>query len=152
MGKLTEFLKQHVYCIIVLLLLLVLFISLLIGDSQREKIAEYRQELRTILNNEDEVQRYEELKHLAKKVGAGYVNTKIAGISTLPHNKGIARPKYENHITESELVLNINNALQTEMMIDMCNTAARNFWIAVIASIAAVVSAFAAWKAIVKKS
>lgn len=62
MGKLTEFLKQHVYCIIILLLLLVLFISLLIGDSRREKFAEYRQELCTILNNEDEDQRYEELK------------------------------------------------------------------------------------------
>lgn len=153
MGKLTEFLKQHVYCIIVLLLLLVLFISplTLIGDNQREKTAGYRQELCTILNNEDEDQRYKELKQLAKKVGAGYVNTKIAGISTVPHGKGFARPKYENHISESELVLNINNALQTEMMMDMCNTAARNFWIAVIASIAAMVSALAAWTAIVKK-
>ncbi len=152
MGKLTEFLKQHVYCIIVLLLLLVLFISplTLIGDNQREKTAGYRQELCTILNNEDDDQRYEELKQLAKKVGAGYVNTKLVGVSKTPIGNGVEVRNLQSSITESELVLNINNALQTEMMIDMCNTAARNFWIAVIASIIAMVSALAAWTAIVK--
>ena len=51
---------------------------------------------------------------------------------------------------EAEHIRSINQALQTAAMIDMCKTAARNFWIAIVAAIAAVVSAVAAWAAIVK--
>jgi hypothetical protein len=151
MGKPIEFLKQHVYCIIASLTLLVLFISLLISGGRHKKFAEYRQELCTILNNENESQRYEELKLLAKKVGAGYVNTKVVCSDTRKIGTATVTDIRQNPISESELVLNINNALQTEMMIDMCNTAARNFWLALIASIAAAMSAFAAWRAIVIK-
>lgn len=154
MAKIIEALKRHIWCIFIIavLLLIVLFLSQSLGDDRRrEDIAKHRQELQTILNKEDEKERYKDLKKLAKEVGAGYVNTKIAGISTNPHNKGLARPKYENHITESELVININNALQTETMIYMCNIAARNYHIAVWAAIAAAVSALAAWWANVKK-
>jgi len=115
----------------------------------REKISEYRQKLRTILNK-DGGQRFEELKQLAKEVGAGYVNTKIAGTSTIPDGKGTLTTIHQNLISESELVLNINNALQTETMIDVCKTAARNFWVAIIATIIALISALAAWAAIVK--
>jgi hypothetical protein len=93
MNKVTEILKQHVYCIIILIILalllfLVLFLSPSIGDDRmggktkdkimtREKIAEYRQDLHTILNTDDEKQRYKDLEQLAKEVGAGYVNTNI---------------------------------------------------------------------------
>jgi len=109
----------------------------------REKISEYRQKLRTVLNKDDG-QRLEELKQLAKEVGAGYVRTEIAGKSTTPDGRGNLTTIYENPISESELVLNINNALQTETMIDMCKIASRKFWIAVVAAIIAVVAAIAA--------
>lgn len=119
----------------------------------REKIAKYRQDLRDILKKDDEDKRLENLKKLAKEIGAGYVHTKIAPTATTrPDGNGSVTITDLNpiSISESELVLNINNALQTETMIDMCKTAARNFRIAVIASIAAMVSALAAWTAIVK--
>ena len=118
----------------------------------REKISEYRQKLRTILNK-DEEQRFEELKQLAKEVGAGYVHTEIAPTTTtVPDGNGFLTTTHQNpiSISESELVLNINNALQTETMIDVCKTAARNFWVTMLAAMAAVLSALAAWWAIVK--
>ena len=151
MAKIIETLKQHIWHIVIIAVLLIIVLLLLpsTGDDQRrEDIAKNRQELQDILKNDTAKERYKALKELAKKVGAGYVNTTIAGTSTLPHGEGIARPKLENHISESELVLNINNALQTEMMMDMCNTAAKNFWITMVAAIAAVLSALAAWSAI----
>jgi len=119
-------------------------------EMTREKISEYRQSLRTILNNKDNDQRLEDLKQLAKEVGAGYVHTQIATTTTIKTATGSETSIYQNPISESELVLNINNALQTETMIDVCNTAARNFWITMVAAIAAVLSALAAWMAIVK--
>ncbi len=139
--------KKTLIIIFSILALLLFFYWLLPKNNIKplKKISEYRQKLRDILNNQDEKQRLKELKQLAKEVGAGYVNTKIAGISTVPNNMGLARPKYENHITESELVLNINDALQTETMINVCEIAARNFWFAMLAALAAVVSALAAW-------
>ncbi len=118
----------------------------------REEIAVYRQKLRTILNKDDG-QRLEELKQLAKEVGAGYVHTTIAPTAiTTQNGKGSETIIHQNpiSISESELVLNINNALQTETMIDVCKTAARNFWITMVVAIAAVLSALAAWQAIVK--
>ena len=119
-------------------------------EMTREKISEYRQSLRTILNNKDNDQRLEDLKQLAKEVGAGYVHTQIATTTTIKTATGSETSIYQNPISESELVLNINNALQTETMIDVCNTAARNFWITMVAAIAAVLSALAVWMAIVK--
>ncbi len=116
----------------------------------RKEIAVYRQNLRTILNNKDDGQRLEELKQLAKEVGAGYVHTQIATTTTTKTATESEKLIYQNPISESELVLNINNALQTETMIDVCKTAARNYKIAIAAAIAAVLSALAAWWAIVK--
>jgi hypothetical protein len=110
----------------------------------RKEIAGYRQKLRNILNKDDDEERLNELEQLAKEVGAGYVNTKIAGTSTVPDGNGTLTTIHQNPISESELVLNINNALQTETMIDLCKTAARNFWIAVVAVLIAFVSALAA--------
>jgi len=43
-------------------------------------------------------------------------------------------------ITESEIVHNIQEALRTETMIEMSRISAQNFWIAVIASMVAVIS------------
>lgn len=109
----------------------------------REEIEGYRQELCCILNTiKDEGERLEALKELAKKVGAGSMRKGNVLIKQDVYGK----QKYQEAdlITEGELVLNINNALQTETMIDMCKTASRNFWIAVVAAIAAALSALAA--------
>lgn len=111
----------------------------------REKISKYRQKLRDILNDEDEKERLEKLKKLAKEVGAGYVHTEIAPTTTtVPDGNGHLTTTCNNpiSISESELVLNINNALQTETMIDMCNTAAKNYKIAVYSAIAAWIAVF----------
>ena len=116
----------------------------------REEIAGYRQRLRNILNKEDTDQRLGELEQLAKEVGAGYVHTEIAATITTETAKEKETSILQNPISESELVLNINNALQTETMIDMCKTASRNYWITLVAAIAAVLSALAAWSVIVK--
>lgn len=120
---------------------------------KRKEIAVYRQRLREILNIGDENQRLGELKQLAKDVGAGYEHNEIvaATVTTTHTGSGTSHETrtHGNSISESELVLNINNALQTEMMIDMCKTATRNYLIAFIAAIAAVFSALAAWSAIV---
>ena len=119
----------------------------------REKIAEYRQKLIDILGNDDEKERLENLKKLAKEVGAGYVHTKIAPTTTkVPDGNGFLTTTHQNpiSISDSELVLNINNALQIETTIDMCKTAARHFWISMVVAIVAALSALAAWWAIVK--
>jgi hypothetical protein len=111
---------------------------------KRKAIAVYRQRLREILNIEDEVKRLGELKRLAKEVGAGYEHTEIA--DSTPCEGGI---RYShNFISESELVWNINDALQTETMIDMCKTATRNFWIALVSVVIALLAMFAAWTAV----
>ena len=112
----------------------------------REEIERYRQKLRNILKNEqDEGKRLEALKDLAKEVGAGYVHTKIAPTTTtVPDGNGFLTTIHRNpiSISESELVLNINNALQIETMIDMCKTAAKNYKIAVYSAIAAWIAVF----------
>ena len=112
----------------------------------REEIERYRQKLRNILKNEqDEGKRLEALKDLAKELGAGYVHTKIAPTTTtVPDGNGFLTTIHRNpiSISESELVLNINNALQIETMIDMCKTAAKNYKIAVYSAIAAWIAVF----------
>ncbi|MHC4327505.1 MAG: hypothetical protein ACYSWW_05220 [Planctomycetota bacterium] len=98
------------------------------------KLAEieiYRQDLRNILNMEDENQRCQELVQLAKKVGAGYIHSKIAGATRTEDSI-----RYTiDQISEAELVLNINNALQTETMINALKTANRSWVVAVIAAL-----------------
>ncbi len=120
----------------------------------RKEIVVYRHRLHNILNKKDDDQRLEELKQLAKEVGAGYVHTEIAAATTTTTTRGSEisheTTTHRNPISESELVVNINNALQTETMIDMCKTAARNYLITIVAAIAAFLSALAAWTAIVK--
>jgi len=112
----------------------------------REEIAVYRQKLRDVLKNkQDEGKRLEALKDLAKEVGAGYVHTEIAPTTTkVPDGNRFLTTIHQNpiSISESELVLNINNALQTETMIDMCKTAANNYKIAVWSAIAAWIAVF----------
>ncbi len=114
----------------------------------RKTIAQYRQKLQAILAKDDEGQRRTDLLQLAKDVGAGYVHTTLGPTTESPPHKGpmgtIKQTTiHQSPISESELVLNINNALQTETMIDVCNVSARNFWIAVLATMVAMAAATA---------
>ncbi len=51
---------------------------------------------------------------------------------------------------DAEHIRSINQALQTAVMVDMCKTASKNYKIAITAAIIALLSALAAWAAIVK--
>ena len=53
--------------------------------------------------------------------------------------------------SEPELVANIQTALQTASMIIVCRISNKNHWIAIAAAIAAILSALAAWVAVLKK-
>ena len=69
--------------------------------------------------------------------------------------KEIGASKQKEHkggedCTVSELIDNCHYALQTASMIEMCKTASRNFVIALIATLIALVSAVAAWMAVCK--
>ena len=107
-------------------------------------------ELKRILQEEkNEVIRLEELKRLAMEVGAS--SSRFKG-------KLSKEFQSENKITEGEIVHNIRDALRTETTIEMCRISARNFWVAVIASIVAFVSSaisflsmVAAWVAALAK-
>ena len=73
------------------------------------------------------------LEKLATEVGASSV--KIDGLG---------------YADEGEIVHNIEQALRTETMIDMCKIANRNFVITLIATVIAFGSAAAAWVAVCK--
>ena len=75
----------------------------------------------------------QDLVRLAKEVGASPIKMYSVG--------------YAN---DAELTHNIEQALQTETMIDMCKTASRNYIIALIATIIALGSAVALWVAVCK--
>ena len=97
---------------------------------KHENIEKYEKELRDILSEEDNI---EKLQALAKKVGASiYIWESMGG---------------QKPANESALSHNIHFALQTVTMIDVCRTANRNFWIAIVVAIVAVISAAAAWVA-----
>lgn len=108
------------------------------------QIERYRQDLRNILNMEDASQRHQELVQLAREVGAGYVHSKTAVPVTTKVDKGTETIIYRDPISEAELVLNINNALQTETMINTCKIANRSWIVAVIAALISLVSIFMA--------
>ena len=113
----------------------------------RKEIAIYRQDLRTILKIGDDNQRLEKLEKLAKEVGAGYVHTEIATTTTTKLTTGNEILIHQNPISESELVLNINNALQTETLIVNCIYARRSVYAAIAAVIVSIVSISSAMKA-----
>ncbi|MCK5174209.1 MAG: hypothetical protein KAR47_12520 [Planctomycetes bacterium] len=96
------------------------------------QIERHRRHLVEILQREKSPQRTEALYALAKEVGA----------STGKKRDG------EGDIDAVGLVENIHYALQTASMTDMCRTAAKNYWIAFVASLVALVSAAAAWMAV----
>ncbi len=52
---------------------------------------------------------------------------------------------------DAEHIRSIHQALQTAIMINMCKISSKNYKIAIIAAIAAALSAFAAWFAFIAK-
>jgi uncharacterized protein YutE (UPF0331/DUF86 family) len=110
----------------------------------RKEIETKKRELTEILKENDAGVRLEKLQRLAKEVGASV--TRMEKVQT-GHDAAHLYYSFENVITESEIVHNIQVALQTETTVDMCKTAARNFIIALVASIIACLSMIAAWVA-----
>ena len=103
-----------------------------------KEIKEKKNELNAILAKEDAGTRLRELQQLAKKVGASVTRTERHDMDSLHSSVG-------NAISESEIVHNIQVTLQTETMINMCKTAARNFWITLVAMLIAVLAMLATW-------
>ena len=91
----------------------------------------YQKQLLKILQESDVAKQNQPLRNLAKAVGAQQPNA--SGVEF-----------------RDKIVTNINHALQTLAMIEMCKTANRNFVIALIATLIALVSAVAVWVAVCK--
>jgi hypothetical protein len=111
---------------------------------KRKEIEKKKEELKVILADENAGRRLEKLQKLAKEVGASVIRMGLPPI--IP---GEGTPVTRNIITEDDIVHNIQVALQTETMIDMCKTAARNFWITLVAMLIAVFAMLAAWAGVV---
>ena len=99
-----------------------------------KEIKIFRKKVRDILKEDDSKQRHKELVLLAKEVGAGYVHTKFSRSTVTEFAKGREIISDYDPISESELVLNINDALQTESMINTCKIASRSWIVAIFAS------------------
>jgi len=110
-----------------------------------KEIENHKQKLTEILANDDRNQRQNDLIELAKTIGASVTRMRA---ETSPEGLSTGPPR--NMITETEIVHNIQVALQTATMINMGKIASRNFWIALIATMAAAISAIAAWAAVVR--
>lgn len=100
------------------------------------EIKQYRQDLRNIVKIKYENQRCQELAQLAIDVGAGSAHSKIAGTAQTADST----TNTIDQISETELVLNINDALQTETMISALKTANLSWIVALIAAAIALVS------------
>jgi hypothetical protein len=97
-----------------------------------EEIEQKRKELVEINKMESFQERKKRLKELQKEVGASLYRVFVKGD--------------ENSL--SELTDNIHYALQTASMINMSKTAAKNYKIALTATIIAILSMLAAWVAV----
>jgi len=98
------------------------------------EIRKYRQDLRDIVKIKYENQRRQELLQLAIDVGAGLIYSKVAGTYQTKDKTGVAETHTVSYeISEAELVLYINTALQTETMINALKTVSLSWIIAVIA-------------------
>jgi len=111
---------------------------------KRKEIETRKAQLSEILRQSDDGTRIEKVKTWAREVDASI--TRIVNVQ-VGHDASNVYYKPYNVITESEIVHNIQAALQTETMIDMSKTVARNWIIAVIASAVGFLSMVAAWVA-----
>jgi len=96
-----------------------------------KELEKKKRDLREIQTGDDKKQRTERLQNLAKALGAN-IKMQSSGLEA----------------NEAELTYNIHYALQTAAMVNMSKTAARNFWIALVASAIAFLSMVAAWVAV----
>jgi hypothetical protein len=117
----------------------------------RKEIEKKKKELTEILKEGDAGVRLEKLQKLAKEVGASVTRMETVAVS---HNVDgrIIYGDSSNKITETEIVHNVQVALQVETMIDMCRISARNFWVALVATVIALLAMIAAWAAVVVKT
>jgi hypothetical protein len=100
----------------------------------------------------DENMRMEALRELAKTIGAGTVNTKFVGAITRELENGTETKYLQNPISESELVQNINDSLQTATTIEMCRISSNNLIVSFFMTLVALGATFAAWFAIFSSS
>ena len=113
-----------------------------------EEIEGYRQKLAEIVSRPKQEDgnpaegSKEDLQKLAQQVGAS-----TRAIYTHPRKGRIMA--YDAGI--SDLIDNIHQALQTATMVNMCETAKRSFIIALVAATAALLSALAAWIAVIAR-
>jgi hypothetical protein len=117
----------------------------------RKEVEKKKKELTEILKEENDGVRLERLQKLAKEVGASVTRMEKIQVRHEFTTSGQIIYKPSNEITEMEIVHNIQVALQTETMIDMCKTASRNFIIALAASAIALLSTIATWVMALKK-
>ena len=108
-----------------------------------KEIQKKREKLACILGEENTESRLKKLQELAKEVGASI--TRVERVETQRDVMGAVTYKPSNEITETEIVHNINFALQTETMIEMCRISARSHWIALVATIISLLAMVAAW-------
>jgi len=94
----------------------------------------------------DPNKRKELLKDLAREVGAGFERFEIAAVIRYKEEDATVTETRHNTISESELVQNINNALQTRMIIAATKSSTKSYIISFAAVIAAVISASVALK------
>jgi predicted PurR-regulated permease PerM len=145
--KLKEIYMNRKISIGVLIVAVLIIMALIICFYILEEINLARQKLIKITDSNDlESERISKLKELAKRVGAGTINSKFAGVTThnLPKG-GTVTSRHQDPISEAELIQNINNSLQTATMIEMCRVSGNNYIVAAFAAIAAIFSAIAAW-------
>ena len=102
-----------------------------------EEIENKRNGLIQIVNMSSgtEAERFKELRKLALEVGASHISTE--------------RQKTAN---EGELVVGIQAALQTASMLNACKATKTAWIVALFSALASMVSAIAAWAAILSKS
>jgi adenine/guanine phosphoribosyltransferase-like PRPP-binding protein len=110
----------------------------------RKYIEKKTDEKMHILKEEDTDARRQKLQKLAKEVGAS--TTRI--VSTTTRSGIVTGTMLSNEITETEIVQNIEAALQTMIMFNALETANRNFVIALLSTVIALISAIAAWIAV----
>ena len=116
------------------------------GSLTREEIVSKMQELTQITDSNDSREdRIDQLIQLANTIGAGTVYTKIAAVTRYKEGAATTTETHRNPISESELVQNINQALHTHIMIDSCRIANKQYKIAVLAAIIAVISVIITW-------
>ena len=113
---------------------------------KRKEIEKKKRDLDEILKEKNAGVRLKKLKALAREVGASVIRMEPL---QMRNDMGVTYYVNRDIITESEIVHNIQFALQTETMVDMCKTASRNFWIALAAMLIAGLAMLAAWAGVI---